>query len=118
MLRSNALVALVALATCTACGAPGRAVRIGTRPDGGSIMLSANNDNAWESAKALMSSHCDGSYRILAQIQESTGGSGGPPPATPSAMADPVGPAGATYGTRVDYECTGRPGASPPAKGG
>jgi len=92
-------------------------VRIGTRPDGGSIMLSANNDNAWESAKALMSSHCDGSYRILAQIQESTGGSGGPPPATPSAMADPVGPAGAPYGTRVDYECTGRPGTSPPAKG-
>jgi hypothetical protein len=116
MPRSTALAALVALATCTACGAPGRAVRIGTRPDGGSIMLSANNDKAWESAKELMSSHCDGKYRILAQVQETTAGRGGPPPPTPGAMADPVGQAGAPYGIRVDYECTGGSGPlqSPP----
>ena len=50
---------------CAACAStPGRAERIGTRPDGGSIMLSANNDKAWESAKELMSSHCDGKYRV------------------------------------------------------
>jgi hypothetical protein len=70
MLRPPALAALVALATCAACGAPGRAARIGTRPDGGSIMLSANNDKAWESAKELMSNHCDGKYRVVAQVQE------------------------------------------------
>jgi hypothetical protein len=116
MLRPPALAALVALATCAACGAPGRAARIGTRPDGGSIMLSANNDKAWESAKELMSNHCDGKYRIVAQVQEGGAGRGGPPPPTPGAMADPVGPAGAPYGIRVDYACTGGSGPmqSPP----
>lgn len=110
MLRSTPLAVLVALGTCTACGAPGRAVRIGTRPEGGSIMLSANNDKAWESAKELMSNHCDGKYRILAQVQETTSGRGGPPPATAGAMADPFGPGGSTFGIRVDYECTGGSG--------
>jgi hypothetical protein len=118
MLRPNALAALAVLATCAACAStPGRAERIGTRPDGGSIMLSANNDKAWESAKDLMSSHCDGKYRILAQVQEGKAGRGGPPPATPGAMADPLGPAGSPYGIRVDYECTGGSGplqAAPP----
>ena len=127
MIRPTAMAALVALATGAACGAPGRATRIGTRPDGGSVMLSANNDKAWDSAKEIMSSHCDGKYRILAQVQEAAGGRGGPPPATSSAMADPFGPAGVTYGIRVDYACTGGSGplqqppgpapeqASPPA---
>ena len=110
MLRPTVLAAFVALATCAACSAPGRAARIGTRPDGGSIMLSANNDKAWESAKELMSSHCDGKYRILAQVQEGGAGRGGPPPPTAGAMADPVGQAGAPYGIRVDYECTGGSG--------
>ncbi len=73
-------------------------------------MLSANNDKAWESAKDLMSSHCGGKYRILAQVQEGKAGRGGPPPATPGSMADPVGPAGAPFGVRVDYECTGGSG--------
>jgi hypothetical protein len=112
MLRPPALAALVALATCTACGAPGRAARVGTHADGGSVMLSANNDKAWESAKEIMSSHCGGKYRILAQVSDTGGGRGGPPPATASAMADPFGPAGASYGIRVDYECTG--GSEPP----
>jgi hypothetical protein len=117
MPRPTVLAALVAFATCAACGAPGRAARIGTRPDGGSIMLSANNDKAWESAKELMSSHCDGKYRIMAQVQEGASGRGGPPPPTPGAMADPVGQAGAPYGIRVDYECTGGSGPlrSPPS---
>jgi hypothetical protein len=116
MLRPTALAALAALATSAACAStPGRAERIGTRPDGGSIMLSANNDKAWESAKELMSSHCGGKYRILAQVQESGAGRGGPPPATPGAMADPVGPAGAPFGIRVDYKCTGGSGPLPPA---
>jgi len=111
------ILALAVLACCAACAAPGRAERIGTRPDGGSIMLSANNDKAWEQAKELMASHCDGKYRVVAQVQESTRGSGGPPPATPGAMADPMGAAGAPFGTRIDYECTAvglpLPGASP-----
>jgi hypothetical protein len=106
MLRPSALAALAVLATCLACAAPGKAERIGTRQDGGSIMLSANNDKAWDSAKELMSSHCDGNYRVITQMQETLPARGGPPPATPSAMADPVGPAGAPYGIRIDYECT------------
>lgn len=110
MYSPASLLALVVLATSLACAAPGRAERIGTRPDGGSIMLSANNDKAWESAKDLMSNHCDGKYRVIAQVQESTPSRGGPPPSTPSAMSDPVGQAGAPYGIRVDYECTGGPG--------
>jgi hypothetical protein len=117
MLRPTSLAALVTLATCTACGAPGRAARVGTHPDGGSVMLSANNDKAWDSAKEIMSSHCGGKYRILAQVQETTGGRGGPPPATSGAMADPFGPAGATYGIRVDYACTGGSGPLPPLPG-
>jgi hypothetical protein len=100
-------MALAALFALTACGAPGRAERIGTRSDGGSIMLSANNDKAWDRAKELMSSHCDGKYRVVGQVQEQSRGSSGPPPATPGAMADPTGAAGAPYGIRVDYECTG-----------
>jgi hypothetical protein len=44
-------------------------------------------------------------------VQESTRGPGGPPPATPGAMADPMGSAGAPFGTRIDYECT--PGSLP-----
>ena len=76
-------------------------------------MLSANNDKAWEQARELMSSHCDGKYREVAQVQEKSRGSGGPPPASPGAMADPVGSAGAPYGIRVDYECTGGPGTMP-----
>jgi len=117
MLRPTiAQASLAALALCTACATtPGRAERIGTRPDGGSIMLSANNDKAWESAKELMSSHCGGKYRILAQVQEGKAGRGGPPPATAGAMADPVGQAGATFGIRVDYECTGGSGPMQPA---
>lgn len=116
MRRSLPSTALVALVLCSACAsAPGRAERIGTRPDGGSIMLSANNDKAWESAKELMNSHCDGKYRVLAQVQETSPGRGGAPPATPSAMADPIGPAGAPYGTRIDYECTGGSGPLTPA---
>jgi hypothetical protein len=111
MLRPTALAALAVLATCLACASPpGRATRIGTRPDGGSVMLSANNDNAWESAKDLMSSHCGGNYRIVAQVQEGSGGRGGPPPATPGAMAGPMGQAGAPFGIRIDYECTGGSG--------
>jgi len=69
-------------------------------------MLSANNDRAWDQAKELMSSHCDGKYRVTGQVQEQSRGSAGPPPATPGAMADPVGSAGAPFGIRVDYECT------------
>src|SRR5512137_1540010 len=107
MPRPNVLAVLAAFSTCLACAAPGRAQRIGTRPDGGSIMLSANNDKAWDQAKELMSSHCDGKYRVVAQVNEQSRGSGGPPAATPGAMADPVGAAGAPYGIRVDYECTG-----------
>ena len=106
-------IAVAALVALSACGAPGRAQRIGTRPDGGSIMLSANNDKAWDQAKELMSSHCDDKYRVVAQVQEKSRGSAGPPPASPGAMADPVGSAGAPYGIRVDYECTGGPGPMP-----
>ncbi len=117
MAPSRTPAALLAFVTCIACATtPGRAERIGTRPDGGSLMLSANNDKAWESAKELMSSHCDGNYRILSQMRETTAARGGPPPATPSAMADPVGPAGAAYGIRVDYECTGASGPLPAPK--
>ena len=97
--------AVAAFVVFSACGAPGRAERIGTRPDGGSIMLSANNDKAWDQAKELMSSHCEGKYRVTGQVQELSRGSAGPPPATPGAMADPVGSAGAPFGIRVDYEC-------------
>ena len=43
-------------------------------------MLSANNDKAWESAKELMSRHCDGKYRVLAQVQETPAGRGGRAP--------------------------------------
>jgi len=114
MRRSPLVAGLAAVVTCLACAAPGRAERIGTRPDGGSVMLSANNDKAWESAKDLMSRHCDGKYRILAQVQETTGARGGPPAATPGAMADPIGMAGAPYGIRVDYECTGGSGPMQP----
>jgi len=106
-------IAVAALVALSACGAPGRAQRIGTRPGGGSIMLSANNDKAWDQAKELMSSHCDEKYRVVAQVQEKSRGSAGPPPASPGAMADPVGSAGAPYGIRVDYECTGGPGPMP-----
>jgi hypothetical protein len=106
-----AVAALVALSACS--GAPGRAQRIGTRPDGGSIMLSANNDKAWDQAKELMSSHCGEKYRVVAQVQERSRGSSGPPPASPGAMADPVGSAGAPFGIRVDYECTGGSGPTP-----
>jgi len=77
-------------------------------------MLSANNDKAWEKAKELMSNHCDGSYRVLAQSIETPAARGGPPPATPSAMADPVGAGATAYGTRIDYECTGGSGGSGP----
>ncbi|MEY2669375.1 MAG: hypothetical protein RJA59_2013 [Pseudomonadota bacterium] len=116
MRRSPRSAALVALVLCAACAStPGRAERIGTRPDGGSIMLSANNDKAWDSARDLMSKHCDGKYRVLAQVQETSAGRGGAPPPTPSAMADPIGPAGAPYGVRVDYECTGGSGPLTPA---
>jgi hypothetical protein len=107
-------MSLVALVALTACGAPGRAERIGTRPDGGSIMLSANNDKAWDRAKELMSNHCDGKYRVVGQSQEQKSrGPSGPPPATPGAMADPIGAAGAPYGIRVDYECIGSQGPLP-----
>jgi len=68
-------------------------------------MLSANNDKAWDQAKELMSSHCDGKYRVVGQVEEKSRGSAGPPPATPGAMADPVGSAGAPFGIRVDYDC-------------
>jgi hypothetical protein len=102
-------IAVAALALLAACGAPGRAERIGTRPDGGSIMLSANNDKAWDQARELMSSHCDGKYRVVGQVQNHSRAPSGPPPATAGAMADPVGAAGAPYGIRVDYECTGGP---------
>jgi hypothetical protein len=104
---------MIALVALTACGAPGRAERIGTRPDGGSIMLSANNDKAWDRARELMSSHCDGKYRVVGQSQEHSRGYSGPPPATPGAMADPTGAAGAPYGIRVDYECTASQGPLP-----
>jgi hypothetical protein len=104
-------IAVAALVALSACGAPGRAQRIGTRPDGGSIMISANNDKAWDQAKELMSSHCDDKYRVVAQVQEKSRGSSGPPPASPGAMADPVGSAGSPYGIRVDYECTGGGGS-------
>jgi hypothetical protein len=97
-----------------ACAGPGRAERIGTYPDGGSIMLSANSDKAWESAKEMMSSHCDGEYRVLSQAEVGGSSRGGPPPATPSAMADPMGMVGTPYGIRVDYQCTGRP--APPSQ--
>jgi hypothetical protein len=107
-------LALVVLLALSACGAPGRAERIGTRPDGGSIMLSANNDKAWDHARELMSSHCDGKYRVVGQVQEQSRGQSGPPPATPGAMADPIGAAGAPYGIRVDYECTAGTGPLPP----
>lgn len=80
-------------------------------------MLSANNDRAWESAKDLMSNHCGGKYRIVAQVQEGGAGRGGPPPATPGAMAGPMGQAGAPFGIRVDYECTGGSGPIQPAPG-
>ena len=85
------------LVTLVACTAPGRAERIGTRPDGGSIMLSANSDRAWDRARELMSAHCDGSYRILGQ----------------SAAADPMGSGGGAYGLRVDYECIRKPAPVP-----
>ncbi len=112
--HASALAVLVTLAGCSTISAPGRAERIGTRPDGGSLMLSANNDKAWDSAKELMSSHCGGNYRVLSQAVETPAPRGGGlPPATPSAMADPVGPAGAPYGVRVDYECVGGPGPVP-----
>jgi hypothetical protein len=104
-------IAVAALVALSACGAPGRAQRIGTRPDGGSIMLSANNDKAWDQAKELMSSHCDDKYRVVDQVQEKSRGSSGPPPSSPGAMADPVGSAGSPYGIRVDYECTGGGGS-------
>jgi hypothetical protein len=117
MIRLSPPAALAVLATCLGCATtPGRAERIGTRADGGSIMLSANNDKAWESAKELMSNHCDGNYRIVSQMSETPAARGGPPPATPSAMADPAGQAGAAYGIRVDYECTGGTGPLPPPK--
>jgi hypothetical protein len=103
MTRRIAVAALVALSACGST--PGRAQRIGTRPDGGSIMLSANNDKAWDQARDLMTSHCDGKYRVVGQVKEQSRGPGGPPAATPGAMADPVGAAGAPYGIRVDYEC-------------
>jgi hypothetical protein len=105
-------IALAALVALSACGAPGRAQRIGTRPGGGSIMLSANNDKAWDEAKEIMGSHCDEKYRVVAQVQEKSRGSAGAPPASPGAMADPVG-SGGPYGLRVDYECTGGPGPIP-----
>jgi hypothetical protein len=104
MTRRIAVAALVALSACGST--PGRAQRIGTRSDGGSIMLSANNDKAWDQAKELMTSHCDGKYRVVGQVKEQSRGPGGPPAATPGAMADPVGAAGAPYGIRIDYECT------------
>jgi hypothetical protein len=102
--------ALTALAVLSACGTPGRAERIGTRSNGGSIMLSANNEKAWDQARELMSSHCDGKYRVVGQARDQSRNPSGPPPATPGAMADPVGAAGSPYGIRVDYECTGGPG--------
>ncbi len=103
-----------ALLALTACAAPGRAERIGTRPDGGTLMLSANSDKAWERAKELMNAQCgDAGYRILSQGPEQGRSRGGPPPATPGAMADPVGMAGAPYGIRVDYECKGGTSAVP-----
>src|SRR5512135_3829078 len=97
-------LALAALLALAACGTPGRAERIGTQPDGGSLMLSANNDKAWDQAREIMSNHCDGKYRVVGQSQAQGRGSAGPPPATPGAMADPLGAAGAPYGLRVDYE--------------
>jgi hypothetical protein len=106
-------VALAALVVLVACGAPGKAERIGTRPDGGSIMISANNDKAWDHAKELMSGHCDGKYRVVGQVKEQSRAPSGPTPATPGAMADPTGAAGAPYGIRVDYECTGGSGPVP-----
>ncbi len=115
-----ALLAALALAACAA--APGRAERIGTRPDGGSIMLSANNDKAWESANELMRSHCDGSFRVVAQVQEQGQGMVRAPGATATGsagpMGDPMSSAGAPYGLRVDYECTGKPAALEPASPG
>ncbi len=110
------VLALLALA---ACAAPGRAERIGTRSDGGSVMLSANNDKAWDSAQEIMDRDCPDGWRVVSQVQEGTGGRGGPPPATPGAMADPVGMAGAPFGLRVDYECTKSlvPKAKEPEKG-
>jgi uncharacterized lipoprotein len=113
MTRPLAPAALAVVAALAACGAPGRAERIGTRPDGGSIMLSANNDKAWESAREIMKSHCDGKYRVVAQVQEQGQGRtpGVKPPAAPGPMGDPMDQAGAPYGLRVDYECAGRNGA-------
>jgi len=107
-------MALAALVALTACGGPGRAERIGTRADGGSIMLSANNDKAWDSARELMSNHCDGKYRVVGQVQQQSRGPSGPPAATPGAMADPMGAAGTPYGIRIDYECTGSTGPLQP----
>lgn len=115
-----ALLASLALVSCAA--APGRAERIGTRPDGGSIMLSANNDKAWESANELMKSHCGGSFRVVAQVQEPGQATGRPPgvtpPGAPGPMGDPMSSAGAPYGLRVDYECTGKPANLAPAGSG
>jgi hypothetical protein len=76
-------------------------------------MLSANSDKAWDQAKELMSNHCGEKYRVVAQVQEKSRGSSGPPPTSPGAMADPIGSAGAPFGIRVDYECTGRPEPAP-----
>ncbi len=103
MASRPALLVLLALA---ACAAPGRAERIGTRPDGGSVMLSANSDKAWDSAKEIMDRDCPDGWRVISQSQQAAGGRGGPPPPTPGAMADPVGLSGAPFGLRVDYECT------------
>lgn len=113
-----ALLAALALTSCAA--APGRAERIGTRPDGGSIMLSANSDKAWESANELMKSHCGGSFRVVAQVQEQGQGrsQGVTPSGTPGPMGDPMGSAGAPYGLRIDYECTSRPAPLEPAGAG
>jgi hypothetical protein len=118
ILPPAALLATLALTSCAA--APGRAERIGTRPDGGSIMLSANNDKAWESANELMKSHCGGSFRVVAQVQEQGQGrsAGVTPSGTPGPMGDPMSSAGAPYGLRIDYECTSRPAAMEPAGAG
>ena len=120
LLPPVALAAALALTSCAA--APGRAERIGTRPDGGSIMLSANNDKAWESANELMKSHCGGTFRVVGQAQEPAQGParapGVTPPGTPGPMGDPMSSAGAPYGLRVDYECTSRPAPLEPAANG
>ncbi len=112
-------LAVPALLALSACAAPGRAERIGTRSDGGSLMLSANSDKAWDSAKEIMDHDCPDGWRVISRVQEGGTGRGGPPPATPGAMADPVGLSGAPYGLRVDYECTKSivPPAKEPGKG-